>query len=59
MGELRWGGGGQKFRKFADVVYGWSLVSKLATAAVLQSLKACLLTESISIIALVFTLTEQ
>ena len=53
------GGGGQKFRKFADVVYGWSLVSKLATAAVLQSLKACLLTESISIIALVFTLTEQ
>ena len=35
------------------------VVSKLATAAVLQSLKACLLTESISIIALVFTLTEQ
>ena len=30
---------------------------KLATADVLQSLKACLLTESISSIALVFTST--
>ena len=33
-------------------------IRSLASAAVLQSLKACLLTESISIIALVFTSTE-